>query len=528
MVREHKYILVALLSLGAFLWAACNGGEVRGPGPGPGGGDTNPPSFTALPSCTDPEGDFVFTCTATGSDDSGGNVTYTWSVTAGSLSLGSTTSQVAPDQTLTDTKASGTASTVDWDLSGEADGTYTISVTLTDQAGNTSAAATAEVTKAVVTNQPPSLSDITVTDNGDGTFDLSVTATDPDGDQVTYDWSADAGTLAVKTTSQVAVSDGPKNSGEASTVVLTCPAEGGDVNVSVTATDSEGNTSDPATTTVSCAPAAQNRDLPANTFSFWLLDKNGNPLPTSTGGNDPEYDVQSGECYWLVAATGEFGTDIPANVDAATLATYTGNNAFADAVIDFVWGPQGAISLVGAPGSVNPGMPDVPINADCNGLDGSQGRFSADTDDGIYDLGSAEALGGSAPLFDVANGLPPLDKASVTRGTIGADWSVDWTTTEELTNVTEWAFGGRLSGTSFATEEVVPSEDVAIISVAIKIEAASGTTINLSFLDSIYSGGARPTLGDGTQNKDNFLTFYMNLAQEKIIPNLQDVTLNVQ
>ncbi len=527
MVREHKYILVALLSLGAFLWAACNGGEVRGPGGGGGGGDTTPPTFSSLPACSDPDGDFVFTCSATATDDSGGNVTYNWSVTAGSLSVGSTTAQNGANTSVSDTKPSGTASTVDWDLSGEADGTYTISVFAQDEAGNQSSTATADVTKTTVTNQPPTLSDITVTDNGDGTFDLSVTATDPDGDQVTYDWSSDGGSLAIKTTAQAAVNDGPKNSGEPSTVVLTCSAEG-DVNVSVTATDSEGNTSDPASTTVTCPPTAENRDLPANTFSFWLLDKNGNPLPTSTGGDDPEYDVQSGECYWLVAATGEFGTSIPANVDAATLATYTGNNAFSDAVIDFVWGPQGAISLVGAPASVNPGLPDVPINADCTGLDGSQGRFQADTDDGIYDLGSAEALGGSAPLFDVANGLPPLNKASVTRGTIGADFSVDWTTTEDLTNVTEWAFGGRLSGTSFATEEVVPSQDVAIISVAIKIDAASGTDITLSFLDSIYSGGARPTLGDGTQNKDNFLTFYMNLNQEKIIPNLQDVTLRVQ
>lgn len=143
----------------------------------------------------------------------------TWSATAGSFGT--------PGN---GTSASPYTATVDWQAPA-AEGTYSISVTLADSGtllcgGRYSVSGTVDMLVTASTNRPPVVSTVTASPTQllpGQTAALSCVASDPDGDPLTYAWSADAGTVT--------------GSGASATFVGSQP---GVATVTCTATDPQG------------------------------------------------------------------------------------------------------------------------------------------------------------------------------------------------------------------------------------------------------------------------------------------------
>ena len=173
--------------------------------------------------------------TATASDPDGDSLTYDWSAPAGRFSEATdaaTTRWTAPDEV----------------------GPVTIRVEVSDGRGGT---ASAEVTVDVANRSP------TVTASCDpcevprgGEVALTATASDPDGDSLTYDWSAPAGRFSEAT--------------DAATTRWTAPDEVGPVTIRVEVSDGRGGTASAEVTvdvanrsptvTASCDPCEIHRD----------------------------------------------------------------------------------------------------------------------------------------------------------------------------------------------------------------------------------------------------------------------------
>jgi hypothetical protein len=124
----------------------------------------HPPVITSLAAEAEgvpPLGGCRIVCDATASH--GGKLSYNWSASGGAIT--------------------GEGATVDWTAPNSA-GSYNVTVTVTDGHG-------ADVTKQVI---------ITVGANADqttpsGSLQVTCNATDPDGDQLSYEWSASSGSI---------------------------------------------------------------------------------------------------------------------------------------------------------------------------------------------------------------------------------------------------------------------------------------------------------------------------------------------
>jgi len=149
-----------------------------------------------------PSGSCQIVCNAT--DGDGDDLSYNWSASAGELN--------------------GDGATVTW-IAPDSIGVYNITVTVTDGRGDE---VTKQVTIMVRTNRAPSITDLAA-DVGwtlpSGTVRLTCTASDPDGDELTYEWTADAGDI----------------SDTGATVNWTAPEEIGIYYVTVVARDSHGS-----------------------------------------------------------------------------------------------------------------------------------------------------------------------------------------------------------------------------------------------------------------------------------------------
>jgi hypothetical protein len=165
----------------------------------------NPPvieSLTAERTRANRAESIVIDCLA--SDIDGDSLAYAWSATGGSFyGTGSVTAWLAPTEL----------------------GSYTISVTVTDGRGGE---ASAELTIEVMANHPPVIESLsaayTVVVFGNST-DITCVASDPDGDKLTYLWTAAEGEI----------------SGEDSTVMWTAPDKCGEyVTITVTVIDGRG------------------------------------------------------------------------------------------------------------------------------------------------------------------------------------------------------------------------------------------------------------------------------------------------
>jgi hypothetical protein len=129
-------------------------------------------SLTA-PERVVPSGGCQIVCNAT--DGDGDELSYNWSASAGELN--------------------GDGATVTW-IAPDSIGVYNITVTVTDGRGK---AITKQIIIEVRANRAPSITDL-ATDAGwtlpSGTVQLTCTASDPDGDELTYEWTADAGDIS--------------------------------------------------------------------------------------------------------------------------------------------------------------------------------------------------------------------------------------------------------------------------------------------------------------------------------------------
>jgi hypothetical protein len=149
-----------------------------------------------------PNGRCEITCVA--SDRDGDALSYSWSASGGNIS--------------------GTGPAVNW-TAPELPGSYEVTVTVADGRGD---GVTKQVTILVRANRAPSIEDVAPDASWtlpSGTVPLTCTASDPDGDQLTYEWTADAGDI----------------SGTGPAVNWTAPQETGIYYITVVVMDSHGS-----------------------------------------------------------------------------------------------------------------------------------------------------------------------------------------------------------------------------------------------------------------------------------------------
>jgi len=172
-------------------------------------------SLTSSESSVARGGSCSISCTA--SDPNGDTLTYEWTASDGNIS--------------------GEGSTVTWEAPTD-EGTYTISVTASDGKGGT----TSDSLTISVANTPPEIASLTSSEPSvarGGSCSISCAASDPNGDTLTYEWTASDGNI----------------SGEGSTVTWEAPTDEGTYTISVTVSDGKGGTtSDSLTISVANTP----------------------------------------------------------------------------------------------------------------------------------------------------------------------------------------------------------------------------------------------------------------------------------
>jgi hypothetical protein len=164
----------------------------------------HPPAIAGLeaPEMLTPSGTCQIVCVA--SDRDGDALSYNWSASGGSIS--------------------GTGAAVNW-TAPESLGSYNVTVTVTDGRGEQ---VTEQIAIGVRANEPPVITSLVA--NADwttpsGTIQVTCTASDPDGDELTYEWTATAGDV----------------SGTGAAVNWTAPQEVGVYNITVEVKDSHGS-----------------------------------------------------------------------------------------------------------------------------------------------------------------------------------------------------------------------------------------------------------------------------------------------
>lgn len=149
-----------------------------------------------------PNGKCEIVCIA--SDRDGDTLSYNWSASGGNIS--------------------GTGAAVNW-TAPESLGSYNVTVTVTDGRG---AEVAKQITIEVRANRAPTISSLAADADWtlpSGTLQMTCTASDPDGDELTYEWTASAGDI----------------SGAGEAVNWTAPQEVGAHNVTVVVKDGHGS-----------------------------------------------------------------------------------------------------------------------------------------------------------------------------------------------------------------------------------------------------------------------------------------------
>jgi predicted secreted protein len=268
-------------------------------------------SLTATPPQTTPGGEIQLEAAA--SDPDGGALTYTW--------------DVPTDWMLDDASSANPVVTAPETYGASA----RFQLTVTDEAGAT---ASSNIVLSTSQNDGPLVSSLTATPSTvarGGTIDLDVTATDPNGDTLSYSWSAPNGWTL--------------DDAGAASPTLTAPAQNGvSATISVTVTDSEGLSSTGSTvvsTEANAAPTISSLDAqPAQTtpggtisVSATASDANGDAIAytwsapagwTLTGsGADVELtapDAYSASGRLEVEASDGFGGVATAQISLSTVA----------------------------------------------------------------------------------------------------------------------------------------------------------------------------------------------------------------
>jgi len=158
-------------------------------------------SLEAEAEWTVPLGSLQVTCNA--SDPEGGELSYSWSTSGGEIN--------------------GEGAMVTWTAPDSA-GSYDVTVTVTH---GRSGEATKQVTITVRANEPPYINSLVADADWttpSGSLQVTCNATDPDGDELSYEWSASGGSIT----------------GTGSEVIWTAPGEVGVYQVTVVVTDGHG------------------------------------------------------------------------------------------------------------------------------------------------------------------------------------------------------------------------------------------------------------------------------------------------
>ena len=130
-------------------------------------------SLEATPERLLPRGMCQITCSVAGTDD--GELNYGWSAEEGTIS--------------------GKGATVTW-TAPNSSGSYNVTVIVVNGKG---AAATEYLTIEVKTNRSPTIASLTASEEWTlplGSVDIVCDASDPNGDDLSYEWSASAGSIA--------------------------------------------------------------------------------------------------------------------------------------------------------------------------------------------------------------------------------------------------------------------------------------------------------------------------------------------
>ena len=350
-----------------------------------------PPTVTAsCDPCEVSRGGEV-SLTATASDPDGDSLTYEWSAPAGRFSEATdaaTTRWTAPDEV----------------------GSVTIRVDVSDRRGGT---ASAEVTVDVA-NRSPSVSawcDPCEVSRG-GEVSLTATASDPDGDSLTYEWSAPAGRFSEAT--------------DAATTRWTAPDEVGSVTIRVDVSDRRGGTAS-AEVTVDVA----NRSPDVSAWCDPCEVSRGGEVSLTATASDPDGDSLT---YEWSAPAGRFSeaTDAattrwtaPDEVGSVTIRVDVsdgrGGTASAEVTVD-VANRSPSVSAWCDPCEIHRGG-EVQLTATASDPDGDgltydwsapAGRFSEATDAATTRWTAPDEIGPVTIRVDVSDGQGGTASAEVT------------------------------------------------------------------------------------------------------------------
>jgi hypothetical protein len=177
-------------------------------------------SLEAEPEKVTPSGSCQIICTA--SDHDGDELSYAWSASGGGITgEGTTVSWTAPDSA----------------------GSYIVTATVNDGRGGV---VTKQTIITVRANKPPTINSVTPnTDwtNPSGSVQVTCTASDPDGDELSYEWTATGGYISG--TGVVVEWTAPEASGEYVVTVVVTDDYGGSaisgVDIDVSSTESAAN-----------------------------------------------------------------------------------------------------------------------------------------------------------------------------------------------------------------------------------------------------------------------------------------------
>jgi len=250
------WVILIVLSVVAILSFGC----ARGTAPAPPPTGNQPPVIVSLVAQSQqiyPSGVTEITCVAQDAD--GDQLNFTWSATGGSFS--------------------GSGPTVDW-KAPSAYGTYVVTVAVDDGKGGT---VQSSVPITVGANQSPIISSLTANPLGilnGGTTLLTCVANDPDGDVVTYSWSASAGSVSGVGNKVTWIA--PNKSGSFNITVLVSDGKGGQTQGSVTVTVSA------TTNTTTLTPIAQQTGTVAS---------NGDRDYSRTRAGDDDKDIGYRACW---------------------------------------------------------------------------------------------------------------------------------------------------------------------------------------------------------------------------------------
>lgn len=194
-MNKKRCVVIAVIAVAAMLFLASSCTTST----------NNQPTIASLEPESErvvPLGSLEVICTA--SDPDGDDLSYDWSASAGEID--------------------GTGDTITW-VAPASEGSYSVAVVVTDGRGGE---VTDYVTITVRANNPPAIASLTADAEWatpSGNLQMTCTASDPDGDELSYEWSASGG--GISGTGAVASWTGPQEVGTYEVTVVVTDGYGG-------------------------------------------------------------------------------------------------------------------------------------------------------------------------------------------------------------------------------------------------------------------------------------------------------------